>query len=404
MRIHEPIRRVPWPIVDPNDPEALVTREWLVTNGLGGYASGTVSGVITRRYHGLLISALPGPFGRMVMLSHIAEQVRFPDGRKIEVGGRERSGDAPDAHGTGYLTEFRLEMGLPVWRYDVEGLVLEKRVFLSHKQNTVHVIYELVSGADQIELALRPSVNFRAQELPVSEPLGAPYEFRAVGDQHEIELKGSGLPPLRMMLCGPDATFALKGKRIDNVIYPIEESRGYQARGDLWSPGYFRMTLAARRRAALVASTDTFETMTVLQPEQAFEAERRRRQRLLAQAVPEAREGVPAELVLAADQFIITPAGRTDEVARAHAFGDEVRTVIAGYHWFTDWGRDTMISLEGLTLTTGRQVEAGYILRTFAHYVRDGLIPNMFPEGRKEGLYHTADASMWFFEAMHRYL
>ena len=103
--------------------------------------------------------------------------------------------------------------------------------------------------------------------------------------------------------------------------------------------------------------------------------------------------------MLAADQFIITPAGRTEEAARAHASGDEVRTVIAGYHWFTDWGRDTMISLEGLTLVTGRHVEAGYILRTFAHYVRDGLIPNMFPEGEKEGLYHTADATLWFFHA-----
>ena len=108
--------------------------------------------------------------------------------------------------------------------------------------------------------------------------------------------------------------------------------------------------------------------------------------------------------MLAADQFIITPAGRTEEAARARAYGDEVRTVIAGYHWFTDWGRDTMISLEGLTLVTGRHVEAGYILRTFAHYVRDGLIPNMFPEGEKEGLYHTADATLWFFHAVQRYL
>jgi len=108
--------------------------------------------------------------------------------------------------------------------------------------------------------------------------------------------------------------------------------------------------------------------------------------------------------VLAADQFIITPAGRVEDAARAHAAGDEVRTVIAGYHWFTDWGRDTMISLEGLTLTTGRQVEAGYILRTFAHYIRDGLIPNMFPEGEREGLYHTADATLWYFHALDRYL
>src|SRR5207302_2974070 len=100
----------------------------------------------------------------------------------------------------------------------------------------------------------------------------------------------------------------------------------------------------------------------------------------------------------------IAPAGRIEDAARAHAAGDEVRTVIAGYHWFTDWGRDTMISLEGLTLMTGRQVEAGYILRTFANYIRDGLLPNLFPEGERQGLYHTADATLWYFHAIQRYL
>src|SRR5436190_9617365 len=115
----EPLRRIAWPPAGAaDDPESLVTREWLVTNGLGGYASGTVPGVITRRYHGLLIAALPAPLGRIVMLSHVAEQLTLADGRCIEIGGRERSGGAPDARGIGYLTEFRLESGLPVWRYD----------------------------------------------------------------------------------------------------------------------------------------------------------------------------------------------------------------------------------------------------------------------------------------------
>src|SRR5207249_6415757 len=118
----------------------------------------------------------------------------------------------------------------------------------------------------------------------------------------------------------------------------------------------------------------------------------------------EVKTSWPAELVLAADQFIVTPNTRVADAARAQAAGDDVRTIIAGYHWFTDWGRDTMISLEGLTLTTGRHVEAGYIIRTFAHYVRDGLIPNLFPEGEKEGLYHTADATLWFFHAISRYV
>ena len=403
----DPVRRIAWPISDPGNPDALVTREWLVTNALGGYASGTVAGVTTRRYHGLLIAALGAPFGRTVMLTHVAEQVRRADGRRVEIGGRERTHEAPDAQGTGYLTEFRLELGLPVWRYDVEGLVIEKRVFMPHMQNTVHIAYELVDGADRVEIALRPSVHFRAQEAPVSEPLGWPYQLRALGplcDDIEVALPPSGLPPLRMRLVTDRHSFTLKSKRTDNVLYPVEESRGYQARGDLWSPGYFHFTLEAGRPATLVASTESFETLGALEPQQAFEAERERRRRLLAKAPSEAREGVAAELVLAADQFIVTPAGRIEEAARARAAGDEVRTVIAGYHWFTDWGRDTMISLEGLTLTTGRHIEAGYIVRTFAHYVRDGLIPNLFPEGEKEGLYHTADATLWFFHAISRYV
>jgi predicted glycogen debranching enzyme len=154
----------------------------------------------------------------------------------------------------------------------------------------------------------------------------------------------------------------------------------------------------------MVASTEGWATIQALDPEQALEIERSRRSRLLTLADPAAQTGIAAELVLAADEFIITPAGRLADAARAHAEGDEIRTVIAGYHWFTDWGRDTMISLEGLTLTTGRKREAGYILRTFAHYVRDGLIPNMFPDRSAGGLYHTADATLWFFHAVDRYL
>jgi predicted glycogen debranching enzyme len=143
--------------------------------------------------------------------------------------------------------------------------------------------------------------------------------------------------------------------------------------------------------------------MDALPPQVAFDTEMERRRRLLAMA-EDVPEGVARELVLSADQFLIRPSGRQQDEAWAHAAGEQLRSVIAGYHWFTDWGRDTMISLEGLTLSTGRVKEAGYILRTFAHYVKDGLIPNMFPEGEQDGLYHTADATLWFFHALDRYL
>jgi predicted glycogen debranching enzyme len=144
--------------------------------------------------------------------------------------------------------------------------------------------------------------------------------------------------------------------------------------------------------------------MLALDPEEALKFYHQRRRHLIELADPAVRSAPAAELVLAADQFIINPVGRVQDSARAHAAGDEIRTVIAGYHWFTDWGRDTMISFEGLTLTPGRYNEAGWILRTFAHYVRYGLIPNLFPEGKNEGLYHTADATLWFFHALDRYL
>jgi predicted glycogen debranching enzyme len=398
-----PIRRIPWPPVDPDDPDAMASLEWLVTNGIGGYASGTVSGVVTRRYHGLLIAALPSPLGRIVMLSHLSEQLRLENGRHYDIGGRESTGGTPDARGAGYLTEFRLEAGLPVWRYEVDGLSVEKRLFLPHGQNTVQISYAL-QGADRAELMLRPSVNFRPQEAPVSEPLARPYEFRTVDGWYEISLADTGLPPLRFKLYARDAGFILKGQRTDNVLYPIEESRGYQARGDLWSPGYFCFTLSSEQPATLLGSTESVKNAAMLEPAAALEAEQSRRHRLLAQTQGVPTDGTIGELVLAADQFVITPAARWDEAVQAQAAGDEVRTIIAGYHWFTDWGRDTMISLEGLTLVTGRHVEAGYILRTFANHVRNGLIPNLFPEGEREGLYHTADATLWFFHAVDRYL
>jgi predicted glycogen debranching enzyme len=203
---------------------------------------------------------------------------------------------------------------------------------------------------------------------------------------------------------GEAAAFTFDRRSSSTIHYWTEQNRGYESQGSLWSPGYFRADLAPGSEATLVASTENWETIAALTPAAAAEAELDRRRLLLARAPECARSGLGAELVLAADQFLITPAGRVEDATRARAMGGEIRTVIAGYHWFTDWGRDTMISLEGITLSTGRTAEAGWILRTFAHYVRDGLIPNMFPEGEAEGLYHTADASLWFFHAIQRYV
>lgn len=396
------VRKMSWP-ANSTETDSLLTREWLVTNGLGGYASGTVGGVITRGFHGYLVASLPSPLGRMMMFNDLVEQVTLPDGKVLQLGGEERAGSPVQLHGADFLREFRLDTGLPVWRYQVDGFVLEKRLLLPHGQNTVYIHYGILDGDGTVKICLRPSLNIRPHEAPVNTPINQPYTLVVFEDQHEI-VAAAGVPPLRLLLYGLEAALTIDRKRIQEIIYRIEESRGYAARGDLWSPGYFSAELVKGRDATLVASTESWETIRALSPNEAFTAEYDRRGRLLSEANPAAREGTPAELVLAADQFIIRPTGRLQDTARAKAAGDEVRTIIAGYHWFTDWGRDTMISLEGLTLTTGRHVEAAYILRTFMHYIRDGLIPNMFPEGQKEGLYHTADATLWFFHAIQRYL
>jgi len=389
----DPIRTLPGHLTG----DGLITREWLVTNGLGGYASGTVAGINTRRYHGLLVAAMPNPLGRMMLLNYLVEQIRVADGSRFALG----RGTHAAAERCVDLAEFRLEFGLPVWTFRGSGVVIERRVVLPNRQNTVFVSYRLLEGAP-LRIELRPEVHFRSHDAPVSSELGEPYVLTACDNRYELRHAGDQRP-LRLQVAGRRAAFMVDARRTPDMLYPIEESRGYESRGQLYTPGEFRAELAPDATVALVASVEPWDTIATLSADQALAAELERRRGLVEAAVPAAREGPAVELVLAADQFLINPVGRQADHVRARAEGDEVRTVIAGYHWFTDWGRDTMISLEGLTLMTGRALEAGYILRTFGHYVKDGLIPNLFPEGASQGLYHTADATLWFFHALDRY-
>jgi predicted glycogen debranching enzyme len=386
--------------------QTLVDTEWLVTNGLGGYASGTMAGVITRRYHGMLVAALPNPLGRTVMLNHLSERIDCGDGRTVALSG-EGAAERVDPATVRRIAAVRLEAGLPVWEFACDGIRIEKRVLMPHKQNTVHVTYRVLEGPNDVSLVLAPSVHFRGYEERVDASRNAPAStaYRMVASNGLFELSTDGdVPPLRLELVGAESEFLADERVTNEFLYPIEQGRGYEFRGTLWTPGRFRFQFRRRQAVTFVASAEPEEVMRALTPDDVVVCEAERRRRLVAAAVPAAHQDEGAELVLAADQFIITPAGRIADATRAAAMGNEIRTIIAGYHWFTDWGRDTMISLEGLTLATGRHREANFILRTFAHYVRDGLIPNMFPDGSNEGLYHTADATLWFFHAAERYM
>ena len=395
------VRKIDFAAATSDGQRDLLHSQWLITNGLGGYASATISGVVTWRYHGLLIAALPAPLGRTLMFNHLAEFIRFPDGSFVQFGGAESS-DPEDESVTTHLSEFRLENQLPFWRYEINGVVLEKRLLMLYLQNTIHITYRLMTSQENVSLELRPSFHFRPFEGNVSATLSSEYEVRVRGAKFEID-SNENYPCLKLYVHGQEANFINDGGTIREIFYERDAERGYESRGSLWSPGFFSVPLSPEVPVTLIASTEDWRTISALDPESAYATERDRRKRLLRIAHPKAQHGPAAELVLAADQFIMTPAGRVRDAARARAAGDELRSVIAGYHWFTDWGRDTMISLEGLTITTGRFHEAAWILRTFAHYVKHGLIPNMFPEGQNEGLYHTADATLWFFQALHSY-
>ncbi|HTJ23775.1 MAG TPA: glycogen debranching enzyme N-terminal domain-containing protein, partial [Gemmatimonadaceae bacterium] len=345
----------------PEQPDArlstLLETEWLVTNGIGGYSSCTAAGVTTRRYHGLLVAALPNPLGRMVMLNHLGERLRADEGTS-HLNVEERVGGPVDPVAASKVSKFRLESGLPVWEYSSEGVCIEKRIMMPRGQNTVHVTYRLLEGPETATLELRPAVHFRGYESRVDATTNSPattrYTMMSAGDMHVLQGGNEqDLPPLKFLVAGADThRFISDAKLTSEYIYPVEQSRGYEFRGTLWTPGHFEVTLRLGASTTLIASVELDEVMRALSPGEAAVLEHERRRRLVDAAAPALQDEIGAELVLAADQFIITPKGRLADATRAAALGNEVRTVIAGYHWFTDWGRDTMISLEGLTLAT----------------------------------------------------
>jgi predicted glycogen debranching enzyme len=392
------VRYVPFKGEGSAQPEVLGEREWLVTNGLGGYASGTLLGAVTRRYHGLLVAALPSPLGRVVMLNQLTEHLELPDRTRVELSsglGFHESGESP---GFASLAEFRLEDGVPVWRYEIGGWVIEKKIFMLHGQNTTLTSYDLLEGDEPVRIKLYPHVQFRPHEAAVDKAMADAYTVRAVGQGFEV-CGAAAHPPLRLLVHGRDWSFTGGDTKTNQVFFRSEQQRGYEAFGELCSFGWFAGEVCRGAAMTLIASTEPWEAMIAMTPHECYASERARRARLASSAGVDDSASIKAELVLAADQFVITPVDPNKEKGAISA-----HTIIAGYHWFTDWGRDTMISLEGLTLLTGRHREARGILDVFSKHIRDGLIPNLFPEGEQEGRYHTADATLWFFHALQRYL
>ncbi len=360
------------------DLDAATSREWLETNGIGGFASGTISGANTRRYHGLLTAATRPPLGRITMLSKFEETVEI-DGRKFELSTDQFPG-VVSPQGYKLLSEFRLDP-FPIWTYEIDGLVIEKRLFMPHGANTTVCRWSLGGdGANSVTLVLKPLLSFVDYHSLQHESPSARFDYSVQDDRVSIT-PADGSVELHFTHNGTDIVDT--GYWYKNFEYAIEKERGFDFTEDLYQPFEIRYDFA--RGPAVISASDSTGVGFDYASMEAAEIERRRELVKLSGV----RSEFEKNLVLAADQFI---------VARGSG-----HTVIAGYPWFSDWGRDTMIALSGLTLATGRHEIARGIIREFSRHISDGMLPNRFPDAGDEAEYNTVDATLWYFEAVRAY-
>jgi predicted glycogen debranching enzyme len=355
-------------------------REWLETNGIGGYASSTVCGINTRRYHGLLVAATKPPVGRVVLLSKLEERITIGKSG-IDLGANQFPGVV---HPRGFKHLLSFERGLfPAFEYAAEGVRIRKTIAAIHGENTTVIVYELRESSGEVTLELRPFIAGRDYHSLVHANDGI-HRDAAFDDGIFALQPYDGLPTL--FLSVPEGAFHPAPDWYFNFEYAIEQERGLEAHEDLFTPGTFSRALVKGTALVVIASTSDPRGRDGWA---LFETERRRREALANAAPMPGRLG--RALALAADQFIVQR-------------GVNRKTIIAGYHWFTDWGRDTMIALPGLCLTTRRFEDARSILLAFAECVSEGMLPNRFPDGGEAPEYNTVDAALWFFIAAQRYL
>jgi predicted glycogen debranching enzyme len=369
------------------DLAAGLRREWLVTNGLGGYASATVAGVLTRSYHGLLVAALEPPVARTVLVGTSIDWASY-DGARYPLSTAEFADVTISPDGYRYLESFRLEGALPVWTFAIADAVIERRLWMPYGVNATFVTYRLLRGSGPVDLDVTPLVTYRSFHALAS---GQGWDIGVEARDGGVAIHAyAGAAPF--WLRSDRAEFRPGGAWWWGFCCRGESERGLGDRGDLFAPGTFTTRLHPGEMVTLLYSA---EAEIELDAASSLSAAQERQQALLTRAGVEHADPAVQQLVLAADQFL---------VARPLPDDPGGRSVIAGYHWFNDWGRDTMISLPGLTLTTGRAEEAASILRTFALYLADGLLPNNFPDhaGVIPG-YNTADATLWYVLAIRAY-
>jgi predicted glycogen debranching enzyme len=374
------------------DLAAAESREWLVTNGIGGYAFGTIAGLETRGYHGLLIAALQPPMGRMLLLAKVDETAIY-DGQSFQLATNRWVGGAVSPQGFQYLKRFHIEGTTPVWTFALADALLEKRVTMARGENTTYIQYRLVQARRPVALTIKALVDHAAEHQTTS---AADLRLDVTPVEHGLCVTATEQNAAFYVL---SATAQAKPAHDWYLNFDLAEERvrGLRDHADHLHAGDFSATIAPGESLAIVASTEAAPALDagfVLADRQ--RTERELNEDFMAASAPVAAKSSTAirQLVQAADQFI---------AVRPLPNWPDTSTILAGFPWFGDWGRDTMISLPGLTLVTGRAEIARSILRGYARFVSEGMLPNQMPLADETPLYNTVDAALWYFIAIEQY-
>ncbi|MGK7888631.1 MAG: amylo-alpha-1,6-glucosidase [Leptolyngbyaceae cyanobacterium] len=380
-------------------------REWLITNGIGGYGSGTIAGTLTRAYHGLLIAALKPPVERTLLLANLEETVTY-QGQTLPLYTNHWADGRIDSHGYRQIESFCLDGTIPHWTYAIGDALLSKRIWMEQGENTTYIRYDLQRSSAPLRISIKIVVNYRYHHGGTPD---WPWRIVAVPNGLRAQAFSEGIPFYILANRGRKASRPVEWhitlNRFDSLYLAAEHYRGTGDQDAPWQIGVLEVGLEPGDTLTMVASTNPQPNLDgdmALRDRQSHET-------LLLncwdaahphtlQLGPTAPDWI-RQLVLAADQFVVNrPLTMADGTAIAG------KTVIAGYPWFTDWGRDTMISLPGLAIATGRPELARPILQVFGQYISEGMIPNLFPESNQTPVYNTVDATLWYFEAVRTYL
>lgn len=358
--------------------EDVFGQEWIETNGIGGFASDTVSGAHSRRYHGLLVAALNPPVNRVVLLSKL-EEALVVQNQTFLLSANQFPG-AIFPQGYIHLTAFNRSL-FPEFQYEAGGVKLKKTIAAIHGENTTVVLYEVLEAPDKFTMELMPFTSCRDfhHTTHANDAIYTGYLF-----ERDVFRTKNYFDSPELFIAVPHSSFAPAPQWYHNFEFPEEKSRGLDYQEDLFTHGKFSVTLRRGSKLAVIISTHDPAGIDGLR---LIHQEQRRREKLIQ---PVRGQSVLERLTLAADQFIVQR-------------GDHQLSVIAGYPWFSDWGRDTMIALPGLCLATGRFDDARKILTAYAGYVSEGMIPNRFPDQGVAPEYNTVDGTLWFFYAVFKY-